>query len=338
MHLIKCITLLCFSVLSVSSISGQELDCIGIDFETGGQPGEPFKEVALQDEFRIGFRLEKGSFPFLAKANKEPLAFAGMFGTNVVEPSFNGGEYFISELNAINKYESNPLVLTFTHPVVKVSGYIIDIDDGEVFICQALNFQNQVVAEQTLKSSDSNAGDGRATFWEVQKEGVDIYGVRIKGKKNEKGIGFGVDNLEVCFKKELNAFKQATRIKQNKPLIVPPSFKETQLILADESIVVESPDLTLKLWDDNKEDGDIVSLFLNDDSNCLVPQYQVKKKGQKFPITLKQTENLLIFFAENEGRNPPNTAGLEIDDGVTKQRIVLKADKKTSKAIRIQVK
>jgi len=115
-------------------------------------------------------------------------------------------------------------------------------------------------------------------------------------------------------------------------------FKETKLKLNEQIIEVRTRNLKLKLWDNAQEDGDIVSIFLNDEKQYLVKEVMVKSVVQTFDIQLDQKDNLLIFFAENVGKTPPNTAALLIDDGITRQKIILSADKKTSQALRIKIK
>ena len=121
-------------------------------------------------------------------------------------------------------------------------------------------------------------------------------------------------------------------------VIQPKEFKETKLELKEQIIEVRTRDIKLKLWDNAQEDGDVVSIFLNDDQQYLVKEVTVKRVVQTFDIRLDKKDNLLIFFAENEGTTPPNTAALLIDDGITRQKIILSADKKTSEALRIKIK
>ena len=120
---------------------------------------------------------------------------------------------------------------------------------------------------------------------------------------------------------------------------VPPikEFKDTKVTYTDEKFLLKSKKVILKVWDDSRIDGDIVSIYLNDESNCIVSEYKVNKLKKEFEIELSEGLNTIIFYAVNEGRNPPNTAGLSIFDGFSEQELILKADKKTSKALKIYI-
>ncbi len=55
------------------------------------------------------------------------------------------------------------------------------------------------------------------------------------------------------------------------------NFLDTELEIKKE-IEVKSFEIKIKIWDNAKEDGDIVSVFINDTINCLIPNLSLKKK------------------------------------------------------------
>ena len=112
-------------------------------------------------------------------------------------------------------------------------------------------------------------------------------------------------------------------------------FKDTELKISKETVKVKSEKINIKLWDNNKEDGDIISIFLNDQNNCIISGYKLKKEPAEFNINLKRKDNIIILHADNLGRMPPNTASMIIDDGFSKQTLILNADENTSEGIRI---
>src|SRR5690606_37796737 len=75
--------------------------------------------------------------------------------------------------------------------------------------------------------------------------------------------------------------------------------------------------IELEIWDEQVEDGDIISIEVN--GALVVDRATVTKSGKRFAITLKQGNNRVLFKAQNLGRIPPNTAALSITaDGQTK--------------------
>ncbi len=91
------------------------------------------------------------------------------------------------------------------------------------------------------------------------------------------------------------------------------------------AVKVKSKTVTVKIWDDQQEDGDIVSVFLNDAR--IKNEISVKKSEHIFTIELKEGVNTFKLLAHNEGKNPPNTAAILIDDGNEEYKRVLSSKK-----------
>jgi len=68
--------------------------------------------------------------------------------------------------------------------------------------------------------------------------------------------------------------------------------------------------IELEIWDEQVEDGDIISIEVN--GALVFDQATVTKKPKRFAITLKPGKNRILFRARNLGRIPPNTAALSI--------------------------
>ncbi|MFZ1529120.1 MAG: hypothetical protein WAT19_10235 [Ferruginibacter sp.] len=86
--------------------------------------------------------------------------------------------------------------------------------------------------------------------------------------------------------------------------------RETKLV---DSIKLGSSQITLAIWDDAVEDGDSISLSINE--QWIVQGMAVKKKPQFITVTLEPGQNDIIFVADNLGSIIPNTSILEIIDG-----------------------
>lgn len=106
--------------------------------------------------------------------------------------------------------------------------------------------------------------------------------------------------------------------------------RQTKLI---DSIRVTSQEVMLAIWDDAVEDGDSISLQINDE--IFMPGLAVKKKPQFIPVKLYPGENKIVFIADNLGAIPPNTAILEIIDGKKRKSYMINTDMRQNNAIRI---
>ena len=108
------------------------------------------------------------------------------------------------------------------------------------------------------------------------------------------------------------------------------TIKEEQAALE-----VNSTKITIEIWDHKEVDGDIISLFLNDQP--IVEQYTLKKSRAKFEVELNSIgDNFLVLYAHNLGRIIPNTAAISIDDTHNKEIRVLRSDLDQSEVIRLK--
>ncbi len=101
-----------------------------------------------------------------------------------------------------------------------------------------------------------------------------------------------------------------------------------------EVISVKSKNLSITVYDHQRDDGDIVSLNYN--GNWLLEKYTLKNTKHKMDVFLDgqaAVPNYLVLYAHNLGEISPNTVAIIVDDGVTRQQFVLNADMNTSDVI-----
>ncbi len=90
----------------------------------------------------------------------------------------------------------------------------------------------------------------------------------------------------------------------------------------------------VSIWDDENEDGDVVSVFFND--KCILATYELKNAKKELIINVPPNQvNKLLMYAHNVGERPPNTAALSINDGGKERRIKLTSDLRASEAVNI---
>jgi hypothetical protein len=87
------------------------------------------------------------------------------------------------------------------------------------------------------------------------------------------------------------------------------------------NILSTSRQVTLAIWDDAVEDGDTISININD--KWVAKDFPVKKATQFLTVTLKPGPNTINFIANNLGSIPPNTSVLEIIDGKKRKAFML---------------
>ena len=100
-------------------------------------------------------------------------------------------------------------------------------------------------------------------------------------------------------------------------------------------VKVHSAKVRVEVWDHQIEDGDIVSLILND--KYLIQNYTLTKQKKVFEVELQEGNNSFILYAHNLGKYKPNTASVLVDDGSGKpQTIILESDLQQSGALDIK--
>lgn len=102
-------------------------------------------------------------------------------------------------------------------------------------------------------------------------------------------------------------------------------------------LVFDSEKLKISIWDHGRQDGDIVSIYLN--GNAVISKHSLTYLKKDFEIQLDSNKsNDLFLYAHNLGTAPPNTVSIEISDGTSSENIVLNSDLKSCEAVLISVK
>lgn len=102
-------------------------------------------------------------------------------------------------------------------------------------------------------------------------------------------------------------------------------------------LVFDSEKLKISVWDHGRQDGDIVSIYLN--GNAVISKHSLTYLKKDFEIQLDPNKsNDLFLYAHNLGTAPPNTVAIEISDGTSSENIVLNSDLKSCEAVLISVK
>ena len=114
-------------------------------------------------------------------------------------------------------------------------------------------------------------------------------------------------------------------------------FFDGRSISYTKELVVENPNIMISLWDHGRQDGDIVSIYLN--GEAVVTKHTLTYKKKQYEITLDTSKsNNLFLYAHNLGRFAPNTVSMEIRDGQMAENIILNSDLKSCEAVLINVK
>lgn len=123
---------------------------------------------------------------------------------------------------------------------------------------------------------------------------------------------------------------------------VPPSDTPVHVLLGrvmqvDREIIVHNREIEVRVWDDKKEDGDIISLNFN--GKWILKDHLLSWNQKVVPLSiLEGQENIFAMYALNQGSIPPNTAAISIKDGKETHFFVIRSDFRRSGTVRIVYK
>jgi len=129
------------------------------------------------------------------------------------------------------------------------------------------------------------------------------------------------------------------------PPTVPPVADNSQLpieaiegrkVEIKENVKVKSRTLKLRIWDSQIEDGDVVSIYLNDKK--VISSLPLTNKPKEFEIELPPgREHLITLYAEDFGKAEPNTARVIINDGYREYTLDLVSERQKQQSVKIIV-
>jgi len=142
-------------------------------------------------------------------------------------------------------------------------------------------------------------------------------------------------NPTVNQKKSKTSNKTQIPPTENKP-VLRQSFEGRKISYTKE-FEFDSENIIIKIWDHGRQDGDIVSIYLNGVS--VVSKYYLTYWKKEFKVKLDpKKSNDLFLYAHNLGSSPPNTVSVEISDGKKSENIILNSDLQSCEAVLISVK
>jgi hypothetical protein len=119
--------------------------------------------------------------------------------------------------------------------------------------------------------------------------------------------------------------------------VIEREFTERKNVVVSE-IEVESDSLQVDVYDNGEIDGDIISLFYN--QQLIMFNQKLTHKSIKIKLKLDSLKevNEISMFAENLGLIPPNTALMVINDGKTRHQTRVSSSLEKNAIIRIKRK
>jgi hypothetical protein len=126
-------------------------------------------------------------------------------------------------------------------------------------------------------------------------------------------------------------FRELRRKRQLKPAA---SLVDGRVSIPSETIYFKSDSLSIALYDNGEVDGDTVSVIINDEMFIEKQGLRSSAFRKTFYVPQNESDSLLVvLYADNLGKYPPNTGLLQIKDGEEIFYVRFKADLDRNAAI-----
>jgi len=150
---------------------------------------------------------------------------------------------------------------------------------------------------------------------------INLKEIEIKKKYSENMIVVNTFMSSLDQKYLVSAdIDQKHRLMKLKEVNFTPLVIQERKIQDEKTYNVSSKYLFIKVWDDERVDGDTISINFN--GKWILKNHHLSKEKKTILLPLKKNqENEIIFHAVNLGEEPPNTAAvrLEYDNGMEKE-------------------
>jgi hypothetical protein len=181
------------------------------------------------------------------------------------------------------------------------------------------------------------AGDGASTTLGLQNRGVDTSGALTYRMQHSTGAGYvppaWIALTITAAPQRLGPQERGTvRLSMGTAAAAPERTITIPIAVVDDGEVVDNTTLTvtvlptpadivvnrspstLRVWDYDDQEGDIITVTLN--GSPVVSGTTLRNAGAVYPVRYRRGLNRLEIRAHNEGERPPNTTGISFADVV----------------------
>ena len=200
---------------------------------------------------------------------------------------------------------------------------------------------NKTVAVPVTNQLPQNTKNATVTNTNQSDKKADAPIVKTENKPvDSKTVSTNNQSTQTEKKEVASADKKASgefefqELKRNRRLKPAASLVDGRISIPSETIYFKSDSLSIALYDNGEVDGDTVSVIINDE--MFIAKQGLKSSAFRKTFYVPQQDNdslLVVLYAENLGKYPPNTGLLQIKDGEEIFYVRFKADLDRNAAI-----
>ncbi|HET6723772.1 MAG TPA: hypothetical protein VFH07_13530 [Chitinophagaceae bacterium] len=201
--------------------------------------------------------------------------------------------------------------------------------------------ENKTVSLPVTNQLPQNTKNATATNTSPSDKKTDAPIVKTENKPvDSKTTSTHIQSTQTEKKEVVTSDKKASgefefqELKRNRKLKPAASLVDGRISIPSETIYFKSDSLSIALYDNGEVDGDTVSVIINDE--MFIAKQGLKSSAFRKTFYVPQQDNdslLVVLYAENLGKYPPNTGLLQIKDGEEIFYVRFKADLDRNAAI-----
>jgi hypothetical protein len=174
-----------------------------------------------------------------------------------------------------------------------------------------------------------------AAGYQFATSSVPMMEVKVVQKGGGYDVFAGRSNA-ILFRINFGIFLNSTKDKVQKKIAAPMDAEDLEYRDEKELPVIKSDRrrVCLEIYDNGEVDNDTVTVSLN--GEYILSNYRLTKYHKKIWVDLYKGENRIVFMANNEGKNPPNTAHCTVIMGSTRRILTVASDLETNSVLIIE--
>ena len=206
---------------------------------------------------------------------------------------------------------------------------------------EAKQLESKAVSVPVTNQLPQNTKNATATNTNQPDKKIDAPIVKTENKPiDSKTISTNNQSTQTEKKEVAVSDKKASgefefqEVRRNRKLKPAASLVDGRISIPSETIYFKSDSLSIALYDNGEVDGDTVSVIINDE--MFIDKQGLKSSAFRKTFYVPQQDNdslLVVLYAENLGKYPPNTGLLQIKDGDEIFYVRFKADLDRNAAI-----
>jgi hypothetical protein len=203
-----------------------------------------------------------------------------------------------------------------------LNGYFYS-NDKYKYTCPELRVSMTIDNAETNQDSILRGTVAGKKIWKPQQE--DFV---VTDAATNKPVTIAADAVNEKAATQLNAAAEKKLLEK---------FEKRENVFSKD-LVVEGDSIRVSFYDNGDIDGDIISVFLNNNPVLVKQELNTRSLNIYLALDSLKDVNEISMMAENLGKFPPNTALMVVSDGINRYEVYLSSSLTQNAAVRLKRK